>query len=62
MGRVVKGMAVVDAIRVHDAESAADRAKPADIVKRMFRCAPVIPQTADLEHLLRTKEIGYNAQ
>lgn len=61
MGRVVKGMAVVDAIRVHDAESAADRAKPADIVKRMFRCEPVIPQTPDIETLLRTKEIGYNA-
>ncbi|HYK52862.1 MAG TPA: peptidylprolyl isomerase [Candidatus Eremiobacteraceae bacterium] len=62
MGRVVKGMAVVDAIRVHDAESAADRAKPADIVKRMFRCQPVTPQTPDIEHLLRTGEIGYNAQ
>lgn len=62
MGRVVRGMAVVDAIRVHDAESAADRAKPADIVRRMFRCEPVTPQTDDIEKLLRTKEIGYNAQ
>lgn len=62
MGRVVRGMAVVDSIRVHDADSAADRAKPADIVKRMFRCEPVTPQTPDIENLLRTKEIGYNAQ
>lgn len=62
MGRVVRGMAVVDAIRVHDAESAADRAKPADIVKKMYRCEPVTPQTPDIENLLRTKEIGYNAQ
>ena len=62
MGRVVKGMAVVDAIRVHDAESAADRAKPADIVKKMYRCDPVTPQTPDIESLLRTKEIGYSAQ
>lgn len=62
MGRVVKGMAVVDAIREHDAQSAADRAKPADIVKKMYRCEPVTPQTDDIERLLRTKEIGYNAQ
>jgi len=62
MGRVVKGMAVVDAIREHDADTAADRAKPADIVKRMFRCEPVTPQTPDIENLLRTREIGYNAQ
>ena len=61
-GRVVKGMAVVDAIRVHDAESAADRAKPSDIVKRMYRCEPVIAQTPEVEHLLRTKEIGYDAR
>jgi peptidyl-prolyl cis-trans isomerase B (cyclophilin B) len=59
-GRVVKGMAVVDAIRVHDAESQADRAKPADLVLKMYRCQPVIAQTADIEHLLRTKEIGYD--
>lgn len=61
-GRVVKGMAVVDAIRVHDAESAADRSKPADIVKKMYRCEPVSAQTADVELLLRTKEIGYDAR
>jgi len=61
-GRVVKGMAVVDAIRVHDADSAADRAKPSDIVKRMYRCDPVTPQTADVEALLRNKEIGYDAR
>lgn len=62
MGRVVRGMAVVDAIRIHDADSAADRAKPADIVKKMYRCEPVTPQTPDIENLLRTKEIGYSAQ
>ncbi len=61
-GRVVKGMAVVDAIRVHDADSAADRAKPADIVERMFRCRPVSPQTPDVEDFLRNREIGYSAQ
>jgi peptidyl-prolyl cis-trans isomerase B (cyclophilin B) len=61
-GRVVKGMAVVDAIRVHDADNAADRVKPADIVLRMFRCEPVSPQTPDVEQLLRTKEIGYDAR
>ena len=47
---------------MHDADSAADRAKPADIVKRMYRCEPVISQTADVEQLLRTKEIGYDAR
>ena len=61
-GRVVKGMAVVDAIRVHDAESPADRAKPADIVTKMFRCEPVSSQSPDVEHLLRSKEIGYDAR
>jgi peptidyl-prolyl cis-trans isomerase B (cyclophilin B) len=61
-GRVVKGMAVVDAIRVHDADSQADRNKPADIVTKMYRCVPVIAQTPEIERLLRTKEIGYDAR
>ena len=62
MGRVVKGMAVVDAIRAHSAETPADRQKPADIVERMYRCEPVTPQTDDVEQLLRTKEVGYSAE
>lgn len=61
-GRVVKGMAVVDAIRVHDAESAAGRAKPADLVTKMYRCVPIISQTDAVETMLRTKEIGYDAR
>lgn len=61
-GRVVKGMAVVDAIRVHDADSQADRNKPADIVLKMYRCEPVIAQTPEIERFLRTKEIGYDAR
>ena len=61
-GRVVKGMAVVDAIRVHDAETPADAKKPADLVLKMYRCEPVIDQTPATELLLRTKEIGYDAR
>jgi peptidyl-prolyl cis-trans isomerase B (cyclophilin B) len=61
-GRVVKGLAVVDAIREHSADTLAARRMPADIVTQMYRCRPVIAQTDDIENLLRTREIGYNAQ
>ncbi|HXW75880.1 MAG TPA: peptidylprolyl isomerase [Candidatus Eremiobacteraceae bacterium] len=61
-GRVVKGMAVVDAIRAHSADTLDQRKLPADIVTQMYRCQPVIAQTDDIERLLRTAEIGYDAQ
>jgi cyclophilin family peptidyl-prolyl cis-trans isomerase len=60
-GRVVQGMAVVDAIRPHSADSPAERSKPVDIVTKMYRCEPATTQSADVERLLRTKEIGYDA-
>lgn len=57
-GRVVKGMAVVNAISPH---SAGDRA-PADVAKHVYRCRPVTPQTDEVELKLRTAEIGYDAR
>jgi peptidyl-prolyl cis-trans isomerase B (cyclophilin B) len=58
-GRVVKGLAVVDAIREHD-ENAHD--KLADVALKVYRCAPVSAQTDDVERRLRNDEIGYNPQ
>ena len=57
-GRVVKGMAVVDAIAPHQAGDAA----PADVSKRVYRCQPVITQSAEVEAKLRATEIGYDAR
>jgi peptidyl-prolyl cis-trans isomerase B (cyclophilin B) len=58
-GRVVKGLAVVDAIREHD-ENAHD--KLADVALKVYRCAPVTAQTDDVERRLRNDEIGYDPQ
>jgi peptidyl-prolyl cis-trans isomerase B (cyclophilin B) len=58
-GRVVKGLAVVDAIREHD-ETAQDNL--ADTALSVYRCEPVTLQTDDVERRLRIDEIGYNPQ
>lgn len=57
-GRVVKGMAVVDAISPHQAGDA----QPADVARRVYRCKSVIAQTADNEAKLRNLEIGFDAR
>jgi len=56
-GRVVKGMAVVDAIAPQPNGN-----EPVDIAKQVYRCQPVTPQTDDVESKLRTAEIGYDAR
>ena len=56
-GRVVKGMAVVDAIAPQPNGN-----EPVDIAKQVYRCQPVTPQTDDVESKLRTVEIGYDAR
>ncbi len=56
-GRVVKGMAVVDAIAPHAVGDTA----PADVARRVYRCRPVTDQTPHVEELLRTAEVGYDA-
>lgn len=56
-GRVVKGMAVVDAIAPQPNAS-----EPADVAKQVYRCQPVTPQTDDVEAKLRTVEVGYDAR
>lgn len=61
-GRVVKGMPVVYNIRTHAADTAAERKLEADVVEKMYRCAPVIDQSADIERMLRTKETGYDPE
>lgn len=58
-GRVVKGLAVVDAIREHDP---ARRDDLSDIAISVYRCVPVTAQTDDIERRLRTDEIGYDPQ
>ena len=58
MGRVVKGMAVVDALVEH-AET--DPVKTADYAIKVYRCQPVTPQTPDAEQNLRTSEVNYRA-
>lgn len=58
-GRVVKGLAVVDAIREHDPNV---HDKLADVALKVYRCAPVTAQTDDVERRLRTDEIGYDPQ
>jgi peptidyl-prolyl cis-trans isomerase B (cyclophilin B) len=58
-GRVVKGLAVVDAIREHDASS---RDRLADTALKVYRCVPVTTQSDDVERRLRTDEIGYDPQ
>lgn len=58
-GRVVKGMAVVDAIAPHDQ---GDVKTKSDVALHVYRCVPVTPQSADAERILRTAEIGYDAR
>lgn len=58
-GRVVKGLAVVDAIREHDPNN---RDRLYDIALKVYRCVPVTAQTADVERRIRTDEIGYDPQ
>ncbi|HXW50887.1 MAG TPA: peptidylprolyl isomerase [Candidatus Acidoferrales bacterium] len=55
-GRVVRGMAVVDAI------SPQPSSETIDVAKSVYRCEPVTQQTEDVENKLRTAEIGYDAQ
>jgi len=56
-GRVVKGISVVYAINRHDPN---DVKTSGDLVTRMYRCEAVTPQTADVETMLRTREVGYS--
>jgi hypothetical protein len=56
---VVKGLAVVDAIREHDPNKL-DRAY--DIALKVYRCEPVTSQTDEVEQRIRTDEIGYDPQ
>jgi peptidyl-prolyl cis-trans isomerase B (cyclophilin B) len=58
-GRVVKGMAVVDAIAAHDQD---DSAHPSDVALRVYRCEPVSDQSARSERALRFNEIGFQAE
>jgi peptidyl-prolyl cis-trans isomerase B (cyclophilin B) len=58
-GRVVKGLAVVDAIREHDPNV---HDKLSDVALKVYRCAPVTAQTDDVERRLRNDEIGYDPQ
>jgi len=58
-GRVVKGLAVVDAIREHDPNV---QDNLSDIAVSVYRCEPVTLQTDDVERRLRNDEIGYNPQ
>jgi peptidyl-prolyl cis-trans isomerase B (cyclophilin B) len=58
-GRVVKGLAVVDAIREHDPNN---RDRLYDIALKVYRCVPVTEQTDDVERRIRTDEIGYDPQ
>ncbi len=60
-GRVVKGMAVVDAITPQP-DNRPPGLGPPDIAKKVYRCVPVTPQTDDVEQKLRTVEIGYDAR
>jgi len=59
-GRVVRGMAVVDAIAPQPDPPRPPGIGPPDVAKRVYRCLPVTPQTDDVEHKLRTVEIGYD--
>jgi peptidyl-prolyl cis-trans isomerase B (cyclophilin B) len=61
-GRVVKGMAVVDAIAPQPDPPRPPGIGPPDVTKRVYRCLPVTPQTDDVERKLRTVEIGYDAR
>lgn len=61
-GRVVKGMAVVDAIAPHNVPLQPGDAPEPDTSRRVYRCKPVISQTAEIEAKLRTAEIGYDAR
>jgi hypothetical protein len=53
-------MAVVDAITPQPDPPRPPGVGPPDVAKRVYRCLPVTPQTDDVEHKLRTVEIGYD--
>jgi len=61
-GRVVRGMAVVYAIAPHEVPRQAGDAAVADVARRVFRCKPIIEQTADVEDKLRHAEVDYDAR
>ena len=61
-GRVVKGMAVVNAIAPQPDPPRPPGIGLPDVAKRVYRCLPVTPQTDDVERKLRTVEIGYDAR
>ena len=61
-GRVVKGMSVVDNITDQPDPPRPPGIGPPDVAKRVYRCEPVTPQTDEVEHELRTAEIGYDAR
>ncbi len=61
-GRVVKGMAVVDAIAPQPDAPRPAGIGPPDVAKKLYRCQPVSAQTAQVEEELRTAEIGYDAR
>lgn len=61
-GRVVKGMAVVDAIAPHNVPPQPGDATVPDVSRRVYRCKPVIAQTDEVETKLRSSEIGYDAR
>jgi cyclophilin family peptidyl-prolyl cis-trans isomerase len=61
-GRVVKGMAVVDAIAPQPDPPRPPGLGPPDVAKRVYRCEPVTAQTDEFERKLRSVEIGYSAQ
>jgi peptidyl-prolyl cis-trans isomerase B (cyclophilin B) len=53
-GRVVRGLAVVDAIAPQPSSEAVD------VAKVVYRCQPVTSQSDDVEAKLRAAEIGYD--
>ncbi len=61
-GRVVKGIAVLNAIAEQPDAPRPSGIGPPDIAKRVYRCLPVTQQTDDVEQKLRTVEIGYDAR
>lgn len=61
-GRVVRGMSVVDNIADQPDPPRPAAIGPPDVAKRVYRCEPVTPQTDEVEHELRTAEIGYDAR
>jgi peptidyl-prolyl cis-trans isomerase B (cyclophilin B) len=59
-GRVVKGLAVVDAMADQPDAPRPPGIGPPDVAQRVYRCSPVTQQTDDVEQKLRTVEMGYD--